>query len=178
MRYNSIIRPPKDVLLRGNSTEDAKIRASELGITGSWLVDNESRDLNNEFWLVVYLYPKRCQDQGQPTSIESSFSSSSQSLSSLQSLTTNAIQTRNTRNPISNINAMREREVQLHRAGWWYHCTGRRCTTLCVGGISSSIITPNPVFPSLSFHRPLFSHSLFLSFISLFSNLNFLMRVD
>ena len=29
-------------------------KPTESGNTGPWLADNQSRDLNNEFWLAVY----------------------------------------------------------------------------------------------------------------------------
>ena len=32
------------------------LKPTESGSTGPWLANNQSRDLNNEFWLVVYLF--------------------------------------------------------------------------------------------------------------------------
>ena len=48
------------------TTERRSVWTSESGNTTPWLVDNQSRDLDNEFWLVVYLirsFPKVCLDK-------------------------------------------------------------------------------------------------------------------
>ena len=37
----------------GKQTEEQELTAS--GNTGPWLADNQSRDLNNDFWLIFYL---------------------------------------------------------------------------------------------------------------------------